>query len=49
LYDYFDITASDNPDEKYLNLIMEYMPETLYKELKTYSKAKKQMPVLLNK
>ena len=33
LYDYFYTTASDNPDEKYLNLIMEYMPETLYKEL----------------
>ena len=49
LYDYFYTTASDNPDEKYLNLIMEYMPETLYKELKTYAKAKKQMPVLLIK
>ena len=31
LYDYFYTTASDNPDEEYLNLIMEYMPETLYK------------------
>ena len=49
LYDYFYTTASDNPDEEYLNLIMEYMPETLYKELKTYSKAKKNMPVLLIK
>jgi len=49
LYDYFYTTASDNPEEEYLNLIMEYMPETLYKELKTYTKAKKQMPVLLIK
>ena len=41
LYDYFYTTASDNPEEEYLNLIMEYMPETLYKELKTYTKKKK--------
>ena len=25
LYDYFYTTASDNPNEEYLNLIMEYM------------------------
>ena len=49
LYDYFYTTASDNPDEEYLNLIMEYMPETLYKELKTYARAKKNMPLLLIK
>ena len=34
LYDYFYTTASDNPDEEYLNLIMEYMPQTLHHELK---------------
>ena len=49
LYDYFYTTASDNPDEEYLNLIMEYMPETLYKELRTYSKAHKHTPLLLVK
>ena len=49
LYDYFKTTASDNPDEEYLNLIMEYMPITLYKELHSYSKVKKSMPLLLIK
>ena len=49
LYDYFYSTASDNPDEEYLNLIMEYMPETLSKEVRNYSKQKKNMPLLLIK
>jgi len=49
LYDYFYTTASDNPDEEYLNLIMEYMPQTLNRELRLYSKQKKQMPLLLIK
>lgn len=49
LYDYFYTTASDNPDEEYLNLIMDFMPETLYKELRGYSKSKRQMPLLLIK
>ena len=49
LYDYFYTTASDNPDEEYLNLIMEYMPQTLHRELKLYSKQKKQMPLLIIK
>ena len=49
LYDYFYTTASDNPDEEYLNLIMEYMPETLYREVRTYAKQKKNMPLLLIK
>lgn len=49
LYDYFYTTASDNPDEEYLNLIMDFMPETLYKELRSYSKMHRQMPLLLIK
>ena len=49
LYDYFYTTASDNPDEEYLNLIMEYMPETLYREVRNYSKQKKNLPLLLIK
>jgi glycogen synthase kinase 3 beta len=47
LYDYFYTNASDNPDEQYLNLIMDYMPENLYKELKSYSRNGRQMPLLL--
>ena len=49
LYDYFYTTASDNPDEEYLNLIMEYMPETLYREVRNFAKQKKNMPLLLIK
>ena len=49
LYDYFYTTASDNPDEEYLNLIMEYMPETLYREVRNYSKQKKSLPLILIK
>ena len=47
LYDYFYTNASDNPDEQYLNLIMDYMPENLYKELKSYSRNGRHMPLLL--
>ena len=49
LYDYFYTTASDNPDEEYLNLIMEFMPQTLHKELKIYRNQKKQLPLILIK
>jgi glycogen synthase kinase 3 beta len=49
LYDYFYTNASDNPDEEYLNLIMEYIPQTLHRELRIYSKQKKSMPLLLIK
>ena len=47
LYDYFYTTASDNPDEEYLNLIMEYMPETLHREVRSYQKQKKSLPLIL--
>ena len=46
LYDYFYTSASDNPEEEYLNLIMEYMPQTLHRELRSFSKQKKYMPLL---
>ena len=49
LYDYFYTTANDNPDEEYLNLIMEFMPQTLHKELKLYRNQKKQLPLILIK
>ena len=46
LYDYFYTTASDNPDEEYLNLIMEYMPETLYREVRNFAKQKKKYAII---
>lgn len=36
-------------DEIYLNLVMEYVPETVYRVLKHYNKSKQPVPVLLVK
>lgn len=36
-------------DEVYLNLVMEYVPETIYRSLRTYVKAKQNMPMILIK
>lgn len=33
-------------DEVFLNLVLEYIPETLYRASRHYSKAKQAMPVL---
>ena len=49
LLDYFSTRSQDNEDEEYLNLIMDFMPETLYKELRTFNKAGKPMPMILIK
>ena len=49
LFNSYITKASDNPDEEYLNLVMDYMPETLYKELRSYSKTGRPMPLLLIK
>jgi hypothetical protein len=34
----------NNKDEVYLNLVMNYMPETLYSLIKKYNKRKEIMP-----
>ena len=49
LYDYFKSNAADNQEDEYLNLIMDYMPETLSKELHSYSNRKQAMPLLVIK
>ncbi len=49
LYYHFYTNSVDNSDEEYLNLIMDFMPETLHKELKSYTKNKQPMPLLLIK
>lgn len=36
----------ENPDELYLNLVLEYVPDTVYGVSRQYQKAKKLMPVL---
>jgi len=40
-------TQGDKEDEIYLNVVMEYVPETVFRILKHYNKAKDLMPMTL--
>lgn len=40
-------TSGDSPDELYLNMVMEFVPETVYCVMKRYGKQKKTMPRVL--
>jgi len=40
-------TSGDSQDELYLNMVMEYVPETVYCVMKRYSKQKQQTPKVL--
>jgi len=42
-------TTGTNQDELYLNVVMDFMPETVYRVVKHYSKMRQQMPALLVK
>ncbi|EDW83251.2 uncharacterized protein Dwil_GK22761, partial [Drosophila willistoni] len=42
---YFFYSSGEKRDEVYLNLVMEYMPETLYKVERQYARAKQTLPV----
>lgn len=42
-------TQGDKQDEIYLNVVMEYVPETVYRVIKHYSKNKQPVPILLIK
>ncbi len=42
-------TNGDKPDEVYLNVVMDYIPDTLNKVMKTYLKMKQMVPPLLIK
>ena len=42
-------TTGDKPDELYLNVVMDYVPETVYRVVKHYNKMRQQMPILLVK
>jgi len=48
LHHYF-YTEGDKPDETYLNLVMDFVPATVYSVSRQYSKAKKQFPSLYMK
>eukprot|EP00922_Rhytidocystis_sp_ex-Travisia-forbesii_P059566 GHVS01088331.1.p1 GENE.GHVS01088331.1~~GHVS01088331.1.p1 ORF type:complete len:568 (+),score=66.72 GHVS01088331.1:745-2448(+) len=39
-------TSGDKPDELYLNVVMEYLGETVYRVMKQYLKSKQVMPML---
>lgn len=42
-------TPAENKDESYLNVVMEYFPETLYSLNKSFIKDSKKMPDILIK
>ena len=42
-------TTGDKPDEIYLNVVMDYIPETVYRVMKHYNKMKQPVPVILVK
>ena len=42
-------TQGDKQDEIYLNVVMDYVPETVYRVLKHYNKMKQQVPIILVK
>lgn len=42
-------TVGDRPDDQYLNLVMEFMPQTVFDVMKQYCKMRQAMPVLLTK
>lgn len=46
---YFFYTSGDKKDEIYLNLVLDFIPETVYKVARQYSKQKQTMPVLFIK
>ncbi|KAG1139887.1 hypothetical protein G6F37_009440 [Rhizopus arrhizus] len=47
LKSYFYNQVDNKEDEVYLNLVMEYIPDTLYKATRHYAKSKYNMPMML--
>jgi glycogen synthase kinase 3 beta len=43
---YFFYTSGDKKDELYLNLILEYIPETVYRVARHYAKQRQIIPIL---
>ncbi|OQR69535.1 glycogen synthase kinase-3 beta-like [Tropilaelaps mercedesae] len=42
---YYFFSAGDRKDELYLNLVLEFIPETVYRVARQYSKSKQTMPI----
>ncbi|KAI8335380.1 kinase-like domain-containing protein [Chlamydoabsidia padenii] len=49
LKSYFYTQVDKKEDEVYLNLVMEYIPDTLYRATRLYAKSKQSMPMILVK
>ncbi|XP_069796214.1 glycogen synthase kinase-3 beta-like isoform X2 [Narcine bancroftii] len=43
---YFFFTAGDKKDDVYLNLVLDYVPETVYRVARHFNKAKQPIPVI---
>jgi len=43
---YFFYSSGEKKDEVYLNLVLEYVPETVYRMARQYSKSKQTIPIL---
>lgn len=41
---YFFYSSGDKKDEVYLNLVLEFIPETVYRVARHYSKSKQTIP-----
>jgi len=46
---HYFFSPGENPGEEYLNVVMDYVPETLYRVLKYYVKLKQPFPNILIK
>ena len=42
-------TQGDKEDEIYLNVVMDYVQETVFRILKHYNKSKEKVPMILDK
>ena len=49
VHEYFFSSGEERPDEKYLNLVMDYVPDTLFKILRFYFKKNMEFPLPLCK
>ena len=42
-------TSGDKPDDVYLNIVMDYVPDTVYRVMRHYLKMKQPVPLMLIK
>jgi len=49
IHNYFYTKGEENPEEIYLNIVMDFIPDTLYRVLRYYKKTKRAFPNALGK